>query len=72
MIFGKSPITAYLKQETKKYVPMFLAAMTIAKEPQKYGFSNIEYHPPLVYEKVAGSPFHQLGPDCQGRGNGSL
>jgi membrane-bound lytic murein transglycosylase D len=43
----------YLKQETKQYVPMFLAAMTIAKEPQKYGFSNIEYHPPLVYEKVA-------------------
>lgn len=46
----------YLKQETKKYVPMFLAAMTIAKEPQKYGFSNIEYHPPLVYEKVAVPP----------------
>jgi LysM repeat protein len=46
----------YLKKETKEYVPMFLAAMTIAKEPQKYGFSNIEYHPPLVYEKVAVPP----------------
>jgi soluble lytic murein transglycosylase-like protein len=41
-----------LKQETKKYVPMFLAAVTIAKEPQKYGFTDIDYHPPLVYEKV--------------------
>ena len=50
----------YLKQETKKYVPMFLAAMTIAKEPQKYGFSNIEYLPPLVYEKVAVPPSTSL------------
>jgi LysM repeat protein len=50
----------YLKQETKKYVPMFLAAMTIAKEPQKYGFANIEYHPPLVYEKVAVPPSTSL------------
>ncbi|MBP1712644.1 MAG: lytic transglycosylase, LysM and LysM [Deltaproteobacteria bacterium] len=50
----------YLKQETKKYVPQFLAAMTIAKEPQKYGFSNIEYHPPLVYEKVAVPPSTSL------------
>jgi membrane-bound lytic murein transglycosylase D len=46
----------FLKQETKKYVPMFLAAVTIAKEPQKYGFDNIEYHPPLVYEKVTVPP----------------
>ncbi len=50
----------YLKQETKQYVPMFLAAMTIAKEPQKYGFSNIAYHPPLVYEKVAVPPSTSL------------
>lgn len=42
----------YLKRETKRYVPMFLAAVAIAKEPQKYGFANIAYHPPLVYEKV--------------------
>ena len=46
----------FLKQETKKYVPMFLAAVTIAKEPQKYGFDNIAYHPPLVYEKVTVPP----------------
>lgn len=50
----------YLKQETKQYVPMFLAAMTIAKEPQKYGFSNIAYLPPLVYEKVAVPPSTSL------------
>lgn len=46
----------YLKQETKRYVPMFLAAVLIAKEPHKYGFSNINYLPPLVYEKVLVPP----------------
>ena len=42
----------YLKRETKEYVPRLLAAITIAQDPSKYGFSNIDYHPPLVYEKV--------------------
>lgn len=46
----------YLKQETKEYVPMFLAAVAIAKDPQKYGFYDIDYHPPLVYEKVSVPP----------------
>jgi membrane-bound lytic murein transglycosylase D len=41
-----------VKRETKEYVPMFLAALTIAQSPDKYGFQNIEYSPPLVYEKV--------------------
>ena len=50
----------YLKRETKQYVPMFLAAMIIAQDPQKYGFSNIAYHPPLVYEKVAVPPGTRL------------
>lgn len=50
----------YLKEETKKYVPMFLAAVTIAQEPQKYGFANIDYHPPLVYEKVLVPPSTSL------------
>ncbi len=42
----------YLKRETKEYVPRLLAAIAIAQDPGKYGFSNIDYHPPLVYEKV--------------------
>ena len=50
----------YLKRETKEYVPMFLAAMIIAQDPQKYGFSNIEYHPPLMYEKVTVPPGTRL------------
>ncbi len=50
----------YLKAETKKYVPMFLAAMLIAKEPEKYGFSNVPYHPPLNYEKIIVPPSTSL------------
>lgn len=50
----------YLKQETKEYVPMFLAAMIIAQDPQKYGFSNIDYHSPLMYEKVSVPPGTRL------------
>ena len=50
----------YLKRETKRYVPMFHAAILIAKEPQKYGFSNIVYHPPLQYDKVKVPPGTRL------------
>lgn len=50
----------YLKQETKEYVPMMLAAMTIAQDPQKYGFVNVAYLPPLSYEKVSVPPGTRL------------
>ncbi len=50
----------YLKRETKEYVPMFLAAMIIAQDPQKYGFSHVNYYPPLLYEKVAVPPGTRL------------
>ena len=42
----------YLAQETKDYVPKMLAAMTIAKEPEKYGFDDIVYEAPLDLKKV--------------------
>jgi membrane-bound lytic murein transglycosylase D len=42
----------YLKLETKRYVPKLIAAILISKEPEKYGFSNIQYQPALAYETV--------------------
>ncbi len=42
----------YLKRETKDYVPLMIAAALVAKDPEKYGFTDVEYQTPLQYEKV--------------------
>jgi membrane-bound lytic murein transglycosylase D len=42
----------YLKKETRDYVPQMIAAALIAKDPEQYGFSCIDYEDPLRYEKV--------------------
>ncbi|MBU0486158.1 MAG: LysM peptidoglycan-binding domain-containing protein [Proteobacteria bacterium] len=42
----------YLKLETKRYVPKLIAAIIIAKNPEKYGFTDIEYLPPLNFETI--------------------
>ncbi|MBI5599643.1 MAG: transglycosylase SLT domain-containing protein [Deltaproteobacteria bacterium] len=41
-----------LKSETKNYIPKYMAAMLIAKDPQSYGFTEINYMEPLAFEKV--------------------
>jgi membrane-bound lytic murein transglycosylase D len=41
-----------LRLETRQYVPKFLAALLIAKDPELYGFYDIEYKPPLAYDEV--------------------
>jgi len=43
----------YLKQETKDYVPKMLAALTIAKDPDKYGFGDVAYESPLDLRTVS-------------------
>ncbi|MBI2609217.1 MAG: transglycosylase SLT domain-containing protein [Deltaproteobacteria bacterium] len=43
----------HLKRETKDYIPKFIAAMLIAKDPEKYGFTNLKYQEPISYEEVA-------------------
>jgi len=40
-----------LPQETRDYVPKFMAAAIIAKDPQEYGF-DVDSHRPLAAEKV--------------------
>ncbi len=42
----------YLKPETRHYVPKMIAAALVAKEPEKYGFKDIEYQDPLSYDKI--------------------
>lgn len=42
----------YLKTETRNYVPKFIAATLIASEPDKYGFADIAYQPPVEYDEV--------------------
>lgn len=43
---------SYLQPETKNYLPKLLAALLIAKEPEKYGFTELQYLPPLAFETV--------------------
>jgi membrane-bound lytic murein transglycosylase D len=50
--FWKLTNYRYLKPETKNYVPQMIAAALIAKDPKKYGFTDVEYQEPLRYEKV--------------------
>ena len=44
--------TNHIKNETKDYVPKFIAASMIANSPQSYGFDDLEYHAPLNYDVV--------------------
>jgi membrane-bound lytic murein transglycosylase D len=50
--FWKLAEYRYLKRETKNYVPQMIAAALIAKDPERYGFTDVEYQEPLRYEKV--------------------
>ena len=41
-----------LPTETKNYVPQMIAATIIAKNPEKFGFKNVPYQPPVKMDKV--------------------
>jgi peptidoglycan lytic transglycosylase D len=43
---------SFLKRETKEYVPKLLAAAIIAKDPAKYGFSDVAYLAPIELDTV--------------------
>lgn len=44
--------TRYLPRETREYVPKFIAAITIAKQPEFFGFDNLKENKPLNYDEV--------------------
>lgn len=46
----------YLPLETKRYVPKLIAAIIIAKEPEKYGFTNIAYERSHDYDTLSVGP----------------
>jgi len=45
-------IKTRLSEETRNFVPRFIAIALIASDPEKYGFHDIPYQPPLDYEEI--------------------
>jgi membrane-bound lytic murein transglycosylase D len=49
--FWKLSRTRYLRRETKSYVPLILATIVIAKDPERYGFDT-EKEPRVTFDVV--------------------
>ncbi|MBW2053835.1 MAG: LysM peptidoglycan-binding domain-containing protein [Deltaproteobacteria bacterium] len=41
-----------IRRETRNYVPKFIAAVILAKDPERYGLTGIKYEPPLEFDEV--------------------
>ncbi len=59
-----------LPKETRDYVPLMIAAARISKEPEKYGFANVEIESPMAYEEVVVDPSTPL--EAVARASGAL
>jgi membrane-bound lytic murein transglycosylase D len=44
--------TRHIREETKEYVPKFIAASLIANNPKDFGFDDIQYNQPMRYDEV--------------------
>lgn len=49
-----------LPRETRNYVPKFMAALIISKNPSKYGFAEVRYHEYEPYEVALVAPRKSL------------
>jgi membrane-bound lytic murein transglycosylase D len=45
-----------LPRETRDYVPLMMAAARVSKDPERYGFSGVEYEAPLAFDEVEAEP----------------
>ncbi len=45
-------IASHLPKETQDYVPLILAEGEIAKDPARFGFTDLDYHAPLRFDSV--------------------
>ena len=50
--FSSLAENARLREETRNFVPKFVAVTLIATDRQKYGFETIRYESPLEYEEI--------------------
>jgi membrane-bound lytic murein transglycosylase D len=41
-----------LPQQTRDYVPKFMAVLTISRDPARYGFDDVELENPLAFDEV--------------------
>ncbi len=42
-----------LPRQTEDYVPQFMAALTISRDPAKYGFDSVELDDPMAFDEIA-------------------
>ena len=49
---SSSPARAILRRETRDYVPKLIAAALVAKQPARYGFTDIAPLTPLVFDEI--------------------
>lgn len=50
----------YLHLETKRYVPKLVAAIIIGRQPEKYGFTDIDYDKPIEFDILRVKPSMSL------------